>query len=184
MRRLEIGPGPERLPGFETLNAVRTPCTDHVGDARRPPFVAETFDEVYSSHCIEHVEWFEVEATIAAWAAILKPGGWLEVHTVNAALMMERMLEWERTGKTRPAGTWKAELHRGHPFLFAVGRVMNYAKKGEAGTIWMHRAILTPRYMKECFTNAGLVDLTDVRSPRGPKKHRIINMGLRGRKPC
>jgi SAM-dependent methyltransferase len=183
MRRLEIGPGPERLPGYETLNAVRTPFTDHVGDARKPPFQDATFDEVYSSHCIEHVEWFEVEATIAEWARILKPGGILEVHTVNAAPLMVAMLQWEETGQTaRAPGTWKRELHRDHPLLAASGRILNYAKKGEGGTLWMHRAILTPRYLRECFEAAGLVNLEEVAEPKGAKKHRSINIGLRGRK--
>lgn len=183
MRRLEIGPGAERIAGFETLNAVPGPFTDHVGDARRPPFPDATFDEVYSSHCIEHVEWFEVEAAIAGWARILKPGGTLEVHTVNAVPLMEAMLEWERGGETvRSPGTWKRDLHRDHPLLAASGRILNYAKKGAGGTLWMHRAILTPRYMRECFEAAGLVDLEAVDEPRGAKKHRLVNMGLRGRK--
>lgn len=184
-RRLEIGPGQVRLPGFETLNVKETEITDHVGRAERPPFPDATFDEVYSSHCIEHVEWHQVEATIRQWVRILKPGGLLEVHTVNAVPLLEAMLEWERTGTTaRKPGTWKQNLHRDHPLLAAAGRILNYAKKGDAGTAWMHRAIITPRYLAELFTGAGLVDLEPVAEPRGDKKHRMVNMGLRGRKPA
>lgn len=179
MRCLEIGPGAEKLPGFETLN-IRPPA-DHVADCRKTGLPNGAFDLVYSSHCIEHVEWFEVEATIREWARLVRPGGMLEVHTVNAASLMREILEWEETGEGR-AGTWKRELHRDHPLLFAAGRILNYAKKGEGGTVWMHRAILTPRYMRECFGKAGLADLEEVDEPRGPKKHRRINMGLRGRK--
>lgn len=182
MRRLEIGPGDERLPGFETFNVQRTPFTDHVGDARRLPFQNETFDEVYSSHCIEHVDWYDVEATIAEWARVLKPGGILEVHTVNAAPLMFAMLQWEETGKTsRAPGAWRRDLHREHPFVAAAGRIMCYAKKGDGGAN-LHRAILTPRYLRECFGKAGLVDLEEVAEPRGSKKHASINMGLRGRR--
>lgn len=184
MRRLEIGPGSERLPGFETLNAVAGPFTDHVGDAHRPPFKPGLFAEVYSSHCIEHLEWHEIEAVIARWVALLMPGGSLEVHTVNAVPLLQSMLEWELTGETsRKPGTWKVDLHRDHPFLAAQGRLMNYRKKGPAGHVWMHRAILTPRYMRECFEAAGLIDIEPVAEPKGSKKHKMINMGLRGRKP-
>lgn len=180
MRRLEIGPGPERLPGYETLNAVRTPYTDHVADCRRLPFADATFDEVYSSHCIEHVEWFEVEATIKEWARVLKPGAVLEVHTINAAPLMQAMLEWSETGATDlKAGGWKQDLHGGDPYLWAAGRIMCYAKKGDGG-LNMHRAILTPRYLVQCFDRAGLVELEEVADPKGAKKHRGINMGLRG----
>lgn len=183
MRCLEIGPGNERLPGFETLNAVSTPITDHIGDARSPPFPDETFDEVYSSHCIEHVEWFEVEPTIKEWVRILKPGGLLEVHTVDGARMMRELLEWEEGREGPKPGKWRGDLHRYHPFLWGTGRLLNYNRKG-TGTHWMHRAILTPRYMLECFAKAGLVDMKEVKEPRGAKKHRAVNMGLRGRKPC
>lgn len=182
MRRLEIGPGRERLPGYETLNIVKTPATDHVGEASRPPFPDATFDEVYSSHCIEHVEWFAVEATIAEWTRILKPSGLLEVHTVNAAPLMQAMLDYEagRVPSVR-AGAWRTDLHGGDPYLWAAGRILCYAKKGDGGAN-LHRAILTPRFLRECFERAGLVEIEPVAEPKGPKKHRSINMGLRGRK--
>ncbi len=183
MRCLEIGPGHERLPGFETLNVVRTPATDHVGDASKPPFQDATFDLVYSSHCIEHVEWFAVEATILEWARILKPGGQLEVHTVNGYAMMRALVDYEETGEVPiRAGAWKRDLHQDDPYKWAAGRILNYQRKCEGGTHWMHRAILTPRYMRRCFEQAGLTDLEVVAEPRGPKKHKAINMGLRGRK--
>lgn len=181
MRRLEIGPGSVRIEGFETLNVVATPVTDHVGDARRPPFDDATFDEVYSSHCIEHIEWFEVEDTISQWVRILKPGGTLEVHTVDGYAMMRSLIDLEEIGETtRKAGTWKRDLHHDDPYKWAVGRLLNYAKRGEGGTHWMHRAILTPRYLRLCFEQAGLIGIEPVAEPRGAKKHAAINMGLRG----
>lgn len=184
MRKLEIGPGAERLPGFETLNAVPGPFTDHIGDARNPPFKPGTFSEVYSAHCIEHIEWHEVEAVIARWAKLLHSGGVLEIHTVDAVPMMQAMLDWEREGVThRRPGKWKRELHRDHPFLAAQGRLLNYRKKGEHGHIWMHRAILTPRYLVECMQNAGLIGIERAAEPKGSKKHTGINMGFRGMKP-
>lgn len=181
MRRLEIGPGSSPLPGFESLNLY--PPADHVADCRRLPFPDATFAEVYSSHCIEHVEWFEVEATITEWARVIEPGGILEVHTVDGARMARAIVAYEETGEAGiKAGTWKSDLHHGDPYKWAVGRLMNYARKGEVGTCWMHRAILTPRYLRHCFERAGLVDLETVAEPRGAKKHRAVNMGLRGRK--
>lgn len=181
MRCLEIGPGFERLPGFETLNAVANQFTDHVGDARKLPFADDSFDLVYSSHCIEHIEWHEIEATIAEWARVVKVGGVLEVHSVNAVPLMRAIIDLEETGETTlKAGAWRRDLHRDDPFLWAVGRIMNYQRGGEGGFHWMHRAILTPGYMAQCFALAGLVNLEPVAEPRGTKKHRSINMGLKG----
>jgi SAM-dependent methyltransferase len=176
VRRLEIGPGAERLPGFDTFNIVAGPCTDHVGDARRLPFADGTFAEVYSSHCIEHIEWFEVEATIREWARVLVPGGILEIHTVNAEPLMRAMLG---DAEAKP-GKWRTDLHGGDPYLWAAGRILSYAKRGDKG-VNLHRAILTPAYLRRCFERAGLVELEEVAEPRGSKKHRGINMGLRGR---
>lgn len=176
MRRLEIGPGRERLPGFETLNLVRSPVTDHVGDARRPPFADGGFDEVYSSHCIEHVEWYEVEATICEWARILRSGGVMEVHTVDGERMMRAMLG---DIEVEP-GDWKRDLHRGDAYTWSAGRLLNYVKRGVAGTSWMHRAILTPAYLRRCMEAAGIGEIEPVAEPRGEKKHRGVNMGLRG----
>lgn len=180
MRRLEIGPGSSPLPGFETFSIL--PPADHIGDARRLPFPSGTFGEVYSSHCIEHIEWHEVEATIAEWARVLAPGGLLEVHTVDGYRLMKSLVEIEEGGEGQKAGQWRFDLHGGDPFKWAVGRLLCYPKKGDGG-VNNHRAILTPRYLRLCFEMAGLVDLEEVAEPRGAKKHRGINMGLRGRKP-
>lgn len=181
MRCLEIGPGSERIEGFETLNIVRTPQTDHVGDARKPPFKDATFDVVYSSHCIEHIDWWDIEATIAQWVRILKPGGLLEVHTVNGLAMVRAIIELEETGEsTINVGGWMRALHKGDPYKWAVGRLFNYPKGGNEHH--RHRAILTPRYLQRCFEFAGVIDIEPAAEPRGRVKHRSVNMGLRGRK--
>lgn len=178
MKQLEIGPGPEPLPGFETLN-LRPPAT-YVRDCRNTKLPSKSFDLVYSSHCIEHIEWFDVEPTIREWVRILKPGGTLEVHTVNAYRLMKGLVELEETGETSiRAGKWRTDLHLSDPFLWATGRILSYAKKGDGG-INLHRAILTPKRMVGLFERAGLTNLEEVAEPRGPKKHGGINMGLRG----
>lgn len=179
MKRLEIGPGADRLPGFETLN-ISPPAT-YVGDCRRTRLPSDSFDLVYSSHCIEHVLWFEVEPTIAEWARLVKPGGELEVHTVNGYALMKALVDWEDGGAGPKAGKWREDLHGGDPFLWGVGRIICYPKKG-SGDVNVHRAIITPKFLRRCFERAGLSEIEEVAEPRGAKKHRGINMGLRGRK--
>lgn len=182
MRRLEIGPGHERLPGFETLNILPGPFTDHLGPAQKPPFPDNTFDEVYSSHCIEHVEWYEVESTIREWVRILKPGGVLEVHTVNAVPLLKALIEWEENeGRcSHKAGKWRSDLHNYDPFLHASGRLLCYSKRGDRGAN-LHRAILTPLRLRQMFERAYLGGIVEVAEPRGSKKHKSApNIGLRG----
>lgn len=179
MRCLEIGPGPEPLPGFETLN-IRPPA-NYVSDCRRTSLPSETYDLVYSSHCIEHIFWYEVEDTIAEWARLVKPGGQLEVHTVDGYRLMKALVAWEE-GRDGPApGAWRRDLHKGDPFLWGVGRIICYPKSG-SGETNVHRSIITPKFLARCFERAGMALVETVAEPRGPKKHSGINMGLRGTK--
>ncbi len=186
MRRLEIGPKKGRLPGFETLDMVASPIVDHVGDCRHTPFPDASFDLVYSSHVIEHVEQYEVEATIAEWARILKPGGSLEVHTVDAHRLMKALVTLEETGEWvgPEPGTWRAEQHRGDPYLWCAMRLMNFPKGGSV--YQMHRALITPKFLARAFAQAGLADLAPLtrEDARGAKHPAFINLGLKGRKPC
>lgn len=183
MRCLEIGPNKARLPGFETLDAVAGPLVDHVGDCRRMGFPDASFDLVYASHVIEHVEWFEVEDTIKEWARVLKPGGMLEVHTVDAHRVLKAWITLEETGEwTGPDPVWRSNMTRSDPYLFAVGRVLNWQKDGNIHQL--HRALISPKYLASCFENAGMVDLAPLtrEDARGTRHSAFINLGLKGRK--
>lgn len=46
---------------------------DGFGDARRLPYPSQSFDWVYSSHMLEHIE--ETTDTLKEWFRVLKPGG-------------------------------------------------------------------------------------------------------------
>ena len=84
LRRLEIGPGALRIRGFETLNIRAAANVDYVVDATaRLPFADGTFHLIYASHVLEHVPWYQLEATLAEWVRILRPGGRLEVWVPN-----------------------------------------------------------------------------------------------------
>lgn len=185
MKCLEIGPKKGKLPGFETLDIVKSPIVDHVGDCRKLPFKAGAYDLVYACHVIEHIESFEVEPTIAEWARVLKPGGWLEVHTLDARRLMTDLLHLDETGEWRgpTPGTWRFDQHQGDPYLWASLRIMNFAKNGNK--YQMHRALITPNHLRRCFEKAGLVDLAPLtrEDMRGSRHPEYINLGLKGRKP-
>lgn len=185
MRNLDIGPGNSRIQGFETLNAVKTPSTDHVGRAEKPPFPDNSFDIVHSSHCIEHVEWFDVEKALEEWIRILKPGGRLEVWTVDGYKIAKALVEYEETGVwPGPDPSWKENFVRRDPYKWVSGRIMAYPKgKNEGRNLWLHRAIMTPRYLERVFGELGLVNIRRMdRSEVRGKDHGWINLGVCGEK--
>jgi len=194
MRNLEIGPGKRAIPGFETLNlgsAERTEGgdSDHVGDARNLPFSNNTFDIVYSSHCIEHIPWYQLEQTIKEWIRVVKPGGKLEVWTVNGYKLAKALIEWEETGKWNGPnlGKWKpggkeANWINNNPALFVGGRLFSYPRSGEYDSN-LHRCLITPKFLKQQFEKNGLKGIRDMNSNevRG-YDHGWINMGVCGTK--
>ncbi|HEV8441089.1 MAG TPA: methyltransferase domain-containing protein, partial [Methylomirabilota bacterium] len=79
-RMLEIGPGRKRNPGFETLNIVGGYHVNYVLDARsKLPFKDETFELLYASHILEHIPWYQTDATLKEWTRVLRPGGKLQI---------------------------------------------------------------------------------------------------------
>jgi ubiquinone/menaquinone biosynthesis C-methylase UbiE len=190
MRCLEIGPGKTPIPGFESLNLQKSERTegnaDHVGDARYLPFENNIFDIVYSSHCIEHIQWYQVEDTIKEWARVLKSGGKLEVWTVNGYAIAKALVEYEESDvwSGPPITEWKNKKILSNidnnPYLWASGRIMSYPRSGDYDSN-LHRVIWTPKFLKKCFEKAGLKNIRDMdRSEIRGYDHGWINMGVCG----
>lgn len=194
MRNLEIGPGKHRIENFETYNLGPSEKTeggmpDHVGDARSLPFDNNTFDIVYSSHCIEHIPWYQLEETIKEWIRVVKPGGKIEIWTVNSYKIAKALVEWEETGNWNGPnlGKWKpggkeANWINNNPVLFSGGRIMSYPRSGEYDSN-LHRSILTPKFLKEQFLKNNLKSVRDMdRNEVRGYDHGWINMGVCGTK--
>jgi SAM-dependent methyltransferase len=83
IRRLEIGSGYHPTPGFEHLDIDSSlPDLQYCSDCRKLPiFANDTFDEIRSIHCIEHVPWHQIKDTITEWVRVLKPGGKIHIET-------------------------------------------------------------------------------------------------------
>lgn len=191
MRCLEIGPGKKPIKGFETFNLgedERTEGTDpdHVGDARKLPFPNDTFNIVYSSHCIEHIQWYDVKETIKEWARVIKPSGTLEVWTVNGYAIAKALVEYEESGTWSgpPIKEWNNKkilsILQDDPYLWSSGRIMSYARSGDYDSN-LHRVIWTPKFLKQCFKEAGLKNIRDMdKSEVRGYDHGWINMGVCG----
>lgn len=190
-RCLEIGPGLDAVKGFETFNLSSEDKSDgndstHVGNAKDlSRFKSETFDVVYSSHCIEHFHWYHIQGVINEWARVVKSGGSLEIWTVNGREVIEEIIKYENTGKTKHNLdlNWKKPKTNGDPYLWLVGKLYNYTKDpSDDFDYHLHRTLITPTFLKRCFVKAGLKDVRDmdISENRLINRHGWMNMGVIG----
>ena len=187
-RRLEIGPGQRRIPGFETLNVFPGRGVDYVCDARaRLPFAANSFDLIYASHILEHVPWYETPRVLREWVRILKPGGALEIWVPDGLKIARAYVQAEDAGVQdyMRDGWWRYNDER-DPCVWMAGRCFSYGDgTGRQNDPNWHRALFSERYLAELLRDAGLVGVRRMRAEevRG-YDHGWINLGVRGQKPA
>ena len=86
--RLHIG-GEEAKDGWSILNARPGPAVDFVGDMRDlSRFPDACCEDIYASHVLEHVSYQgELDAVLAGFLRILKPGGRVRVSVPDMHMM-------------------------------------------------------------------------------------------------
>ena len=180
MRQLHIGPGADKLDGFETLDIKPGLRIDHVADARSLPFSDNTFELIYASHIIEHIPWYDTATALAEWFRVLTPGGALEVWTVDAYKVAKEIIEAEESMSMKePPDGWKRYNPERNIFKWCAGRIFAYSKTGAPGDPNWHRALFTPNYLVSCFLQAGFGNVCRLEKPRG-KDHGFCNLGIGG----
>lgn len=181
-RYLEIGPGNAMMPGFETLNIVGGPNVDYVFDAaKKLPFGDNTFDLIYASHMLEHIPWYKMEEVLKEWIRILKPGGNLEIWVPDGLKICKVLIDAEQGLITESPDDWNMFNPRKDPFIWVNGRLIYGARPDYPS--W-HRAIFSPRYLKELFEYVGLIKIKEMdHSEVRGYDHGWINLGVKGTKP-
>lgn len=185
-RKLEIGPGAIRLPGFETLNILGGKGVDYLYDAaRRLPFKDGTFSLVYASHVLEHVPWYRTQACLNEWARVIEQGGALEIWVPDGLKIADAFVKaelhksdeflndaWDRFNKDRDACLW------------ANGRFFSYGDgTGAKNDPNWHMAMFSERHLTNLLHRAGFssVRRLEPQDVRG-YDHGWINLGLRATK--
>lgn len=181
-RRLEIGPGATRIPGFETVNIVWAKNVDYVADAtENMPFPDNTFDLIHASHILEHTPWFELSQTLSEWVRILRPGGTIEIWVPDGYKLCQLLCDIENgIEREEWQDGWRPLNPENDPYLWINGRMLYGARSDYPS--W-HAAIITPRLLESLMQASGLEKIerlarNDVRSV----DHGWINLGFRGHK--
>jgi len=185
-RRLEIGPGPEPIDGFEALNIIWTPGTDYVMRATKAmPFRNDSFETIYASHVLEHIPWYQVEGVLREWNRILKPGGQLEIWVPDGYLVAKSLVDAEEKGSVNFHNDdwWKFNETK-NPVVWANGRIFSYGDgNGTAGHFNWHIGMFTEKYLKGLLESAGFSKTRRMMNDevRG-YDHAWINLGVAGTK--
>lgn len=184
-RYLEIGPGNEKFPDFETCNIVKTHNTDYVINAFDDlPFPDNSFDLVFASHVLEHAPWYLVPKILIEWRRILKPSGYIEIFVPNALKIAQALIDKEINNQdTYCKDNWWRFNRRRDPCVWFNGRMFSYGDgRGTPGHSNWHLGCFTPRYLTQAVAEAGFKspELLE-RAPRG-HDHDWINLGIRAQK--
>jgi predicted SAM-dependent methyltransferase len=83
--RLNVGCGPNALPGWVNIDMARAPGVDVVWDLRRGlPFADESCAVVFGEHVVEHMPKEAAEFMAREARRVLQPGGVLRLSTPDA----------------------------------------------------------------------------------------------------
>jgi SAM-dependent methyltransferase len=186
-RWLEIGPGPTRLEGFETLSIQFIPHVDYVCNAAKTlPFTNEVFELIYASHVLEHIPWYQTSAALSEWVRILKRGGRLEIWVPDGLKICRALIDYEMNGVNRSEEDgWYKFNEEKDPYKWIAGRIFSYGDgKGDPCSPNWHRALVTPVYLYQCLSKAGLTNVCRMeRSEVRGRNHGWVNLGMTGTKP-
>jgi SAM-dependent methyltransferase len=185
-RRLEIGPGLRRVPGFETLNIVSGPDVDYVADAgKRLPFPDNTFHLIYASHILEHIPWTDTANVLREWKRVMTFGGVLEIWVPDGVKICNAFVRAEQglPGQIQD-DNWNYNNPDQDPCLWASGRLYTYGDgTGNINHPNWHRAVFSNRYLQRLLREVGFEDVHSL--PKGASRgydHGWINLGVSGTK--
>lgn len=90
MKKLHIGCGKNYIPGWTNVDLFSTVKADVYADITALPLDRKSFNVIYASHVLEHVQRNTVIATLAHWADLLVPGGVLRIAVPNFEAVAKR----------------------------------------------------------------------------------------------
>lgn len=151
--RLNLGAGTTAIPGFIPVDAK----FGH--DVRRLPYPADSVDEIYASHVLEHVPLADVLPTLREWVRVLRPQGRLRVSVPNFRYIVDA---YQRQDENVP--------------------VAEYLMGGQTDCDDFHRSVFDEETLTRFMRQAGLVDVAPFTPTLQDCSSLPVSLNLQGRK--
>lgn len=186
VRWLEIGPGNERIPGFETVNIVKTEHTDYIADLNAGlPFADESFDKVYAAHILEHIVWYRLNHAFKEIHRIIKRGGHADIWVPDGLKIARAFVDAEENNsRDFEQDKWYRLNPEHDPAVWFNGRIFSYGDgTGDKAHFNVHAAAFSPRFLRQELLRAGFERVEPLnRSDVLGWNHGWINLGMRAYK--
>lgn len=187
IRKLEIGPGINKIKGFETLDIINSQNVDYILDAsEKLPFEDNSFDIIYASHVFEHIPWYKSKVVLNEWKRILKSSGRIEIWVPDGLKICDTFVKSEKlkTSKYLYNDGWFRFNEDKDPCVWASGRIYTYGDAtGNINHPNWHHALFSKRYLIKLFADLDFknIRVLNHKMIRG-YDHGWINLGVSGQK--
>jgi predicted SAM-dependent methyltransferase len=133
--RLHLGCGEKRIDGFINIDGTMTGMADRVMNVLDLDFPANTVDEIYSSHMIEHLTPEQFDVALDNWYTILRPGGLLTLRCPNFNFVLDHFFldkpepdRWEHIPNIFGPTSHGPSPYNQHRNAFSVRRLQDILK--------------------------------------------------------
>lgn len=120
-KRLHLGCGNIRLPGFCNVDILKTSAVDVVSDiSRLDKFADNSIELIYACHVLEHFSHDEAVRVLRRWFDVLKPGGELRVSVPDIDRIVKIYIDNWQHFQTPGNSPWIGLLYggQGDPYDF------------------------------------------------------------------
>ena len=107
IRKLHLGCGAKRIPGWFHVDALDFPHVDHRGPVEDLGFIADgTVELIYASHVLEHFGRRTYMDVLREWRRVLRPGGVLRLAVPDFAAAARLYLAGPCRAASRTCAGW------------------------------------------------------------------------------
>ena len=156
VRKLQIGAGPTRMPGW-LISDIEPPSLSvgYLDATRRYPFADASFDYIHSEHMIEHVPWRGGLAMLQECHRVLKPGGRIRIATPDLKVLLDLYYPDRETPMSIRYIRWITDrLIPGAPAGYNPIFVINNAVRS-----WGHQFFYDGDLLMQTLRSAGFTDI-------------------------